>query len=117
MSRSIVASQQHGSFNPLEAADADAMAALLWQLCTAGLNAEDRSEAGDQIEAIVPALIELRDGGHVRLNFALVVSYATLDGFTSLANDKRLTSLSRAQCAAIRNRMVVRGVKALLGHL
>lgn len=106
------------SFNPLEAIDADSMGALLLQLCEIGLNAEeDRAELIDQIEAIVPALIELRDGGYISLNFGVVTTYATLDGFTRLAADDRLTSLTRMQCRAIRNRMIAGGVKALLGHL
>lgn len=112
-----LANGEHGSFNPLDGADADSMAALLLQLCATGLTSEDRAELGDQIEAIVPALIELRDAGYVRLNLAQVVSHAKLDGFTRLAGDERISPLSRARCAAIRNRMIARGVKALLGHL
>lgn len=107
-----------GSFNPLEAIDVDSMGTLLLQLCEVGVRTEeDRAELVDQIEAIVPALIELRDGGHVCLNFGVVTSYATLDGFARLAADNRLTPLSRMQCRAIRNRMIACGVKALLRRL
>lgn len=112
------ANGRSGSFNPLEAIDADSMGTLLLQLCKVGISSEqDHAELVDQIEAIVPALIELRDGGHICLNFDVVTSYATLDGFTRLAADDRLTPLSRMQCRAIRSRMIARGVKALLGHL
>ena len=114
----VPANGRSGSFNPLDAIDADLMGALLLQLCEIGTTTdEDRAELVDQIEAIVPALIELREGGHLALNFGVVRSYATLDGFARLATDNRLTALSRMQCKAIRDRMSVRGVKALLGHL
>lgn len=114
----VPANGRSGSFNPLEAIDADSMGALLLQLCEIGTNSEEgRAELVDQIEAIVPALIELRDSGHISLNLGVVRSYATLDGFTRLAADDRLSPISRMQCRAIRNRMIARGVQALLGHL
>lgn len=108
---------RHGAFNPLCIANPEAIASLLRQICAEGLSAEDQIELDDQIEAIVPALVELRDGGYLELNFAVVASHATLHGFTRLADDERLTSLSRARCVAIRNRMIVAGVEALLGHI
>lgn len=111
------ATAKHGTFNPLETADCESIASLLRQLCSEGLSAEDQTELDDQIEAVVPALVELRDGGHLNLNFATVAEYATLDGFMRLAGDDRLTSLSRSHCIAIRNRMVALGVKAFLGHI
>lgn len=104
------------SFNPFALASADEMEALLRGMCSQGPADKDAVELDDQIEALVPAVVELRDGGHVELSVASLVSFATLDGFSRLANDARLSDLARQRCEAIRVRIVVQGVKALLGH-
>lgn len=108
---------QHTAFNPLAASDSDAITALLRCMCVEGLDAADQCELDDQLEAIVPALVELRDAGHLKLNFAVVASYGALEGFMRLADDERLSALSRGRCVAMRNRLVTQSVKVLLGHL
>lgn len=111
-------SQQGASttLNPFATAGADWLEEFLRSTCAEGLTAHDRREVEDQIEALVPALVQLRDGGHIELNAMTVASYGTLDGFTRLASDQRLTNLARQNCKAICARLVVQGVKALLGH-
>lgn len=89
---------------------------FLRSTCAEGLSADDCREVEDQIEALVPALVQLRDGGHIELNARTLVNFGSLDGFSQLAGDKRLTDLNRQRCEAIRVRLVVQGVKVLLGH-
>lgn len=102
------------SLNPLSGASEEAIEELLRQICSLqGDTLEERAEIDDQIEALVPALVELRDAGHVKLNMAVVATYATLDGFMRLAGDERLTPLSRARCSAIHTRLLARSLKAL----
>jgi hypothetical protein len=64
----------------------------------------------------VPALIELRDAGHIKLNMRVIIDNSDLDGLMALADDGRLSALSRMRCKAIRDRILVQGVKLLLGH-
>lgn len=104
---------QPTSLNPLADAPCDFVEDFLRKICS--LTEDDRptqAEIEDQIEALAPALVELRDAGHVNLNMAVAMSYGTLDGFIRLAADERLSSLSRARCAAIRDRLIVFGIKA-----
>ncbi|HIH2751439.1 TPA: hypothetical protein ACYLN4_007277 [Burkholderia lata] len=104
------------SLNPVAAASADFIDQFLRNLCERGDDTpEIREELHDQLEALVPALVELRDGGHLSLNMGIVTSMATLPGFMQLAADERLSPLSRARCEAIRNRMVARSIRALFG--
>lgn len=103
------------SFNPFAEASEVEMEGLLRALCADGLSASDAAELDDQIEALVPAVVELRDGGHLALNVRVLSELGQLEGFMSLAEDKRLTDLSRRRCAAIRDRMIVRGIKAIFG--
>lgn len=103
------------SLNPFALASSDEMEALLRAMCSHGLSAKEAAEMGDQIEALVPAVVELRDSGHIQLNARTLASFASLDGFSQLANDARLSTLTRRRCEAIRVRMIVHGVKALLG--
>jgi hypothetical protein len=104
------------TLNPLADAPEDMITALLRQLCTLeDDSAEPRAKIEDQLEALVPALVELRDAGHLGLNMAVAVSYGTLRGFMQLAGDARLSPLSRARCEAIRNRLIVRSLNALFG--
>lgn len=102
--------------NPFAAASADEMELLLRAMCSEGLLAREAAELDDQIEALAPAVVELRDAGPVQLSASALASFATLDGFSQLAADARLSDLARQRCEAIRVRMVVQGVKALLGH-
>jgi hypothetical protein len=104
------------AFNPFATATSEWIDGFLRMTCADGLKSEQRSELDDQIEALVPALIELRDAGHIQLNAAALASFGTLEGFTKLASDGRLSELSRRRCEAIRVRLIVQGVKALLGH-
>ncbi|WP_186214541.1 hypothetical protein [Burkholderia gladioli] len=101
------------SLNPLVAAPADYIDQFLRNLCERDDDTpEIREELHDQLEALVPALVELRDGGHLGLNMGVVTSMATLPGFVQLAVDDRLSPLSRARCEAIRNRMIARSIRA-----
>lgn len=104
------------SFNPAEVLNDEALADLLRTMCKAGLAPAEQAEVEDQIEALVPALVELRDAGHLKLNMAVIAEHGKLDGFMRLADDQRLSDLSRRRCKAIRDRIVAQGVKALLGH-
>jgi len=110
------AGQPATRFNPFEAADADWIEGFLRMTCVEGVRPADRRELEDQIEALVPALVELRDAGHIELNAMTLARFGTLDGFIQLAGDERLSELSRRRCEAMRVRLVVQGVKALLGH-
>lgn len=104
------------SLNPFATAPAVWIEDFLRLTCADGLRPADRAELEDQIEALVPAVVELRNGGHIQLNAAALASFASSEGFWQLANDARLSDLARRRCEAIRVRMVVQGVKALLGH-
>lgn len=104
------------TFNPFSTAPADWIEQFLLTTCADGLSTSDRRELEDQIEALVPAVVELRDAGHVDLNARAIASFGTLDGFMRLAADTRLSELARARCEAIRTRLIVHGVRALLGH-
>jgi hypothetical protein len=104
------------TLNPFATATAEAAGSLLRAVCADGLPADQRAELEDQIEAVVPAVIELRDAGHLVLTVATLLDYGTLSGLARLAEDERLTELSRSRCAAIRNRLMALSVKAVLGH-
>lgn len=104
------------SFNPFGMASAAELDLLLRAMCFPGLPPKQAAELDDQIEALVPAVIELRDAGHIQLSASGLRAFATLDGFSQLAADARLSVLARQRCEAIRVRMVVQGVKTLLGH-
>lgn len=103
--------------NPFAIASAEELELLLRAMCSQGLTPKQAAELDDQIEALVPAVIELRDAGHVPLSASALRAFATLDGFSQLSADARLSALARRRCEAIRVRMVVQGVKALLGHI
>lgn len=103
------------SLNPFERASEIEIEGLLRALCAFGLSPSEAAELDDQIEALVPAVVELRDGGHLALNVRVLSELGQLEGFMTLAEDERLTDLSRRRCAAIRDRMIVLGVKAIFG--
>jgi len=105
------------SMNPFAAAPADEIEAILRAMCTHGVAPAEAADLDDQIEALAPAAVELRDLGHIELNAKTLIDLGTLKGFTSLAADDRLSRLSRQRCAAIRDRMLVHGVRAVLGHI
>ena len=104
------------SFNPAESLNEEAFAELLRPMCKSGLVPIEQAEVEDQIEALVPALVELRDAGHLKLNMAIIAEHGKLDGFMRLADDQRLSDLSRRRGQAISDRLIAQGVKALLGH-
>ncbi len=89
---------------------------FLRTICSEGLSVADRGELEDQIEALVQVVVELRYEGHIRLNARTLASYGSLDGFMQLASDTRLSDLARRKCESMRTRLVLQGVKALLGH-
>ena len=103
--------------NPFAIGTVRPLSDLLRNLCSLGLDDQETAELDDEIEALVPALVELRDRGHLKLNMAVVVDHATFAGFSRLAQDERLSALSRARCVAMRNRKLVIAVKAHLGHI
>lgn len=105
------------TLNPFASASADEIEALLRAMCAHGLAPADDAELEDQIEALVPAAVELRDTAQMDLNAKVLRDLGTLEGFMSLAADDRLSSLSRQRCAAIRDRMLVHGVRAMLGQI
>lgn len=103
-------------FNPVAACSEYELTDLLRALCAQADSAADRAEIEDQIEAMVPAVIELRDHFGVELNMKVLIELGTLSGFGQLADDVRLSDLARQRCKAIHTRLVVMGVKAILGH-
>ncbi|TXG99946.1 MAG: hypothetical protein E6R08_00500 [Nevskiaceae bacterium] len=105
------------AINPFAMASANEMEALLRAMCSQELPAKEKAELDDQIEALVPAMVELRDAGHIQLSVSTLASFGTLDGFIQLAADARLSDMVRPRCEAIRVRMIVQGVRALLGHI
>ena len=107
----------HSAFNPFSEGNVAELSALLRVMCVDGLKPADAAELEDQIEAVVPAAIELRDKGYLVLNPKTFIDLAGLEGLMSLASDQRLSELSRLRCRAMRDRMIVLGVKSLLGHL
>lgn len=102
------------AFNPFAQGSASEIERLLRELCAPGLSDAERSELDDQIEALVPALIELRDAGHLALTARTLAESATLQGLVRLASDTRLSELSRNRCAAVRDRLLVQGIRILL---
>ncbi len=104
------------TLNPATGLCADRLTALLRSMTSDNLSVDDQSELDDQLEALVPALVELRDAGHLELNMRVIADSAKLEGFMCLAEDDRLSLLSRQKCRAIRDRMIVQGVRALLSH-
>lgn len=102
--------------NPFAMASEGEMEELLRAMCQEGLSTADQADMHNQIEALVPAVIELRDAGYLQPNARVVSNLGTLNGFMTLAADSRLSDLTRRRCAAICDRMIVRGVKAMLGH-
>lgn len=58
----------------------------------------------------------LRDSFGVELNMKVLSELGMLAGFSQLADDVRLSDLARQRCKAIHTRLVVMGVKAILGH-
>ncbi|MCL6485253.1 MAG: hypothetical protein I4O49_14005 [Janthinobacterium lividum] len=116
--RSLKVSPEHPSeplaLNPLADASEAAVKEFLRQVCSIGADSqEERNEIDEQLEALVPALIELRDAGHIKLNMAVAARYGTLDGFMRLAADERLTPPSRYRCSAIQNRLLAKSLKSL----
>lgn len=102
--------------NPFAAASARWIEDFLRETFAEGLRPTQRSEVEDQIVALVPAVIELRDAGHIQLNAVALASFTSLEGFSRLAKDSRLSDAVRSRCEAVRARMIVRGAKALLGQ-
>jgi hypothetical protein len=117
---------KHITFSPADAGSstlnmvADCSSEELTQLlraaCLHGATPSEQAELDDQIEALVAALVELRDRAGIELNARVVSEYGTPEGFGKLADDVRLSNLARQQCRAIYVRLVAQGVKAILGH-
>lgn len=105
------------TLNPFAGATEEELSHLLRAMCSEGLDAADLAELEDQIGAVVPAVVELRDAGHLVLTARAIADAGKLEGIMELAEDTRLSDLSRNRCRALRDRYIVQGVKALLGHL
>lgn len=102
--------------NPFSGASASWIENFLRETFSEGLRPPARNEIEDQIVALVPAVIELRDAGHIQLNAVALASFTSLEGFSRLAKDPRLSEAVRSRCEAIRARMIARGAKSMLGH-
>lgn len=111
-----IASPERITQNPFATAPVNWIGKFLRETCSDGLRPALRAEMEDQINALVPALVELRDAGHVQLNARALAAFASVEGFSLLACDTRLSEASRRRCDAVRVKMVVQGVRALLGH-
>lgn len=109
---------QHESavLNPVAACSEGELTDLLRTQCIQADSATNRVEIEDQIAAMVPAVIELRDSFGLGMNIKVLSEFGTLAGFSQLADDVRLSDLARQRCKAIHTRLVVMGVKAILGH-
>lgn len=106
----------HTVFNPAESLSAAELTVLLRTICNRGLTVKQQRELGDQLDAIVPALIELRDAGHMELNMTTIVKNASREGFWNLACDSRLSPTVRQRCKAMHDKILMQDVQALLGH-
>lgn len=105
------------TFNPFSEATASWIECYLRLTCAEVSTAIEQRELDDQIAALVPALVELRDGGHITLNAKILVDFASLKGFSYLASDERLTAQSRQRCETIcKNLIVQRVVEVFGGH-
>lgn len=109
--------QESVTFNPVADLRQDDLMALLRAVCADRTTQDEQTELDDQLEALVPAMIELRDKHGVNLNMRVLANMGTMEGFASLAHDARLSPLARQRCKAIHTRLTVQGVKAFLGHL
>lgn len=105
------------AFNPFSSATRDELSRLLHSMCAEGLDVATLAELEDQIEAVVPAVVELRDAGHLVLTARSIADASKLEGMMQLAEDPRLSDFSRNRCRALRDRYIAQGVKALLGHI
>lgn len=99
-----ISSAHNLALNPFATGGQAEIASLLLHICGEDRTENERSDLKDAIDALVPALIELRDGGHLDLNAAKIIEYGRLDGFEKLAGDGRVTASARAKCAAICDR-------------
>lgn len=98
--------------NPFATADEAWIESFLRLACLNGATHAERSEWEDQIEALVPALVELRNGKHLVLTAQSFVEWGDAAGFQRLAHDIRLSPLNRQRCRAIWNRLLVQGLRA-----
>jgi hypothetical protein len=107
--------QQGGAvaFNPISSCSEVELSRFLFAMCVG--NEIDNAGIRDQIEALVPAVIELRDRFGLELNMLTLSNYGTVAGFGELARDVRLSDLTRARCKAIYARLLVQGIKLLFG--
>lgn len=105
------------TLNPFADATEEELSRLLHGMCSEGLNAADLAELDDQIEAVVPAVVELRDAGFLVITARAIADAGKLEGLMELAEDAKLSDLSRNRCRVLRDRYIAQGVKALLGQL
>lgn len=101
------------AINVLDGLDADTISALMRETVAEHLNAAEQADIDDTLEAVVPALVELRDQHGQELTLYTVVNSATGPGFARLANDERLSRLNRLNCAAMARRHTVYLQRAL----
>lgn len=104
------------TLNPVADATAEDLSTMMLELCRPGVSQDELCELQDKIDAVVPALVELRDAGHIELTLRTIVENATIAGLKALAENTRLSAVHRMHAKAMHDRLIVHGVKALLGH-
>jgi len=95
------------SFNPFSIGTAEELTHLLLFGCDDELCQPERDQLAAEVHAIIPALVELRDAGLLKLSARQIAEYATLEGLTRLSADSRLSHGLRARCSAARKQLLV----------
>lgn len=93
------------SINPIDGLTALELKALLKSLSVDEDSPRQKMLIEQQIDALVPALVELRDGGHQDLNMRVVAELAMPHGFERLSRDARLSESVRHRCAEVCRKM------------
>lgn len=89
------------AFNPLSGMGADDLGRFLRALTIFDVNDNQRRLMERQIDALAPALVELSKASGVELNVSMTAFYAQPDGFAMLANDERLSQVTRDRCTRV----------------
>lgn len=95
------------TLNVLDGQPAATIDAWMRQALTENMNEEELAELEDTLEALIPALVELRDHHGCALNLRTVTEHACVAGFARLAMDERLSTLNRLNCQAMARRHAV----------
>lgn len=95
------------TFNVLDGQPAATIDAWMRQTLTEHMNEDELAELDDTLEALIPALVELRDQHGCPLDIKTVADHANMTGFARLAMDEQLSSLNRLNCQAMARRHAV----------